>query len=516
MKKQHLKSMIAATLAAITIGGFQEIAAQNITGASTTNYVLKFTNTSGTTPTAGNSRIWDDGTKIGVGTTSPLVGFHSNVGVFRISDPASASRVFQISPNYGGLGEIPAGVLGLSAITSSGEGLSFIPTGGGQDGVKIATCVYNGSDWRSVWETKNISTSGNPSLYILKSGGTVGIQTTTPDAPLHVYNNNNSYSTTGHFEKYLSTTDFYARAVRGSAYGSSGSSNSYITGVFGEASGYCNNDYAFGVWGQAYNAKTNYGVYGETATDGCANSTNYAGYFNGNLGYTGTLVHVSDRKFKENIKNIENPLSIINALQPHTYTFKQNGEYASMRFSKAEQFGFIAQDLEKVLPQLVSENLHPAAFDKSGAKISDEVTYKGVDYVSLIPIMVAAMQEQQKQLKEKDVKLIELETKYEELLKKLDATGIVNPSGGTAAKLSQCAPNPFKEKTVIAYTVPSESSSATIYIYNLNGQQLKKYALSKGSGNIVINGDELIPGVYLYSLIIDNKEVSSKKMILTE
>jgi hypothetical protein len=56
-----------------------------------------------------------------------------------------------------------------------------------------------------------------------------------------------------------------------------------------------------------------------------------------------------------------------------------------------------------------------------------------------------------------------------------------------------------------------------ILIYNLNGEQLKKYTFSShGKQSIVINGNEFNAGSYYYTLIVDNKEVDTKKMILVK
>ena len=37
-----------------------------------------------------------------------------------------------------------------------------------------------------------------------------------------------------------------------------------------------------------------------------------------------------------------------------------------------------------------------------------------------------------------------------------------------------------------------------------------------GNGSVTINGGELSPGMYMYTLIVDGKEVDIRKMILTE
>ena len=52
----------------------------------------------------------------------------------------------------------------------------------------------------------------------------------------------------------------------------------------------------------------------------------------------------------------------------------------------------------------------------------------------------------------------------------------------------------------------------------MQGILVKSYNLStfKGKGKLTINGYELTPGMYFYSLIVNNKEIGTKKMILTD
>jgi trimeric autotransporter adhesin len=69
--KTIMKLLSAMIIAGISLPVL--VTAQNIQGASTTGYVLKFTNTSGVTPTAGNSVMYETGGVIGVGTTTPSV-----------------------------------------------------------------------------------------------------------------------------------------------------------------------------------------------------------------------------------------------------------------------------------------------------------------------------------------------------------------------------------------------------------------------------------------------------------
>ncbi len=84
-------------------------------------------------------------------------------------------------------------------------------------------------------------------------------------------------------------------------------------------------------------------------------------------------------------------------------------------------------------------------------------------------------------------------------------------------KLHQNSPNPFNHDTEIKMNIPSTSNSAKLFIYNVQGKQIKSInILDKGLVSTNIKGSELEPGIYLYSLIIDGQEISTKRMILTD
>jgi len=85
------------------------------------------------------------------------------------------------------------------------------------------------------------------------------------------------------------------------------------------------------------------------------------------------------------------------------------------------------------------------------------------------------------------------------------------------SELYQNDPNPFNEATKIRFRIPDKVINSVIYIYDLQGKQIKSYNVKeRGESFIMINGYELDPGIYLYTLIADGKEIGTKRMILTE
>lgn len=139
--------------------------------AQTQNYVAKFI--SGVPK---DSRIFDNGTSIGFGTSTPSFAFDSNLGYAKFSFPGAVNnRFFQIIPGYLGNGDIPAGAYISAGSNVSGEGLSLLPNGGGTLGVKLGAYVYAKNKWTSVWETQNENATSTPTLSLLKGGGWVNL-----------------------------------------------------------------------------------------------------------------------------------------------------------------------------------------------------------------------------------------------------------------------------------------------------------------------------------------------------
>ena len=86
-----------------------------------------------------------------------------------------------------------------------------------------------------------------------------------------------------------------------------------------------------------------------------------------------------------------------------------------------------------------------------------------------------------------------------------------------ASKLEQNQPNQFHQETVINYYLAEQANQATIFIYDMNGKQIESFNLQdKGNQSLTIQKNKLQAGMYYYSLIVNGKEIATKKMILTQ
>ena len=245
----------------------------------------------------------------------------------------------------------------------------------------------------------------------------------------------------------------------------------------------------------------------------------YAGYFNGSVYTTGSY-QSSDRSLKKNIRDLPDALSIINKLQPKMYEFRNDGNYAMLKLPQGEQLGLIAQDVEKILPQLVketsfdtrwSQNLN--AQDAEKAK-GETINYKTLNYTELIPLLIKGMQEQQAMIEKQNDKIAQLQS---QLNGTLASSSNESKQGAAGAYLLQNAPNPFNAETRISCSIPASVKTAYINIINADGVVVQAFAIAeRGSCTVSVKASPLAAGNYSYVLITDGKIADAKKMIVSK
>jgi hypothetical protein len=83
-------------------------------------------------------------------------------------------------------------------------------------------------------------------------------------------------------------------------------------------------------------------------------------------------------------------------------------------------------------------------------------------------------------------------------------------------KLSDARPNPAKDHTWIPFTLPDDVQNAQITIRNLVGTAVHTENLIPGSDRFRLNTSDLANGIYIYSLILDNQLVKSKRLVVAK
>ncbi len=101
----------------------------------------------------------------------------------------------------------------------------------------------------------------------------------------------------------------------------------------------------------------------------------------------------SDKRWKTNIVLIDNPLKKLQSINGYYYNWKNGTD-------KSTQVGVIAQEVEKVLPEIVS---------------TDDEGYKSLDYSKLAPLLIEAVKQQQQIISKQNEQILQLQKKIAEI-----------------------------------------------------------------------------------------------------
>jgi trimeric autotransporter adhesin len=146
----------------------------------------------------------------------------------------------------------------------------------------------------------------------------------------------------------------------------------------------------------------NYGYIGNST------SRIYQGYFN--FLTVNNFTNLSDQRIKENINPLTGALGKVLQLKGITYDFKKGfvfgeGIYSvekerELETGRKNKIGFIAQDVEKILPELV--------------KTDESSDLKSVDYIGVIPILVESVKELNQKVETLEDRIAKLEALLQE------------------------------------------------------------------------------------------------------
>ena len=102
---------------------------------------------------------------------------------------------------------------------------------------------------------------------------------------------------------------------------------------------------------------------------------------------TNGTINTSDARDKENIQPIEYGMETIMKLKPVSFKWKNS-------FEKNTKLGLIAQDLQKVIPEVVVDK-EWVSNEENNNKTQQPAARLGVYYSDIIPVLIKGMQEQQ-------------------------------------------------------------------------------------------------------------------------
>lgn len=299
----------------------------------------------------------------------------------------------------------------------------------------------------------------------------------------------------------------------------------YGLGRKGTSSNALSNTVSYGVAGyfpgcDGTQLSSGYAVYGyapSNVSGGCFGNS-YAGFFEGNMHYTGTMSGPSDEMLKINPQPIDSGLAWIKRMKPEYYTFATD-KYPTLNLSSGVHYGLIAADLARILPDLVIPITSPPIYDSLGNKIGDAVHYSGINYIELIPVLINAV-------KELDGKVDLLQSKLNSCCVTGQTNSGIDPEGNGIAHqtvelrnlkliyLGQNIPNPYSNQTSIPYYIPNDVSNAVITFYDHLGRIISFVEIiGRGEGQLTTLTSNLEDGTYLYSLVADEILIDTKKMV---
>jgi hypothetical protein len=302
-----------------------------------------------------------------------------------------------------------SGTLGVTGITTVAAGSAALPS------IVSTTGTADTGQWFPAADTIAYSTTGTERVRITSTGN-VGIGTSSPSGRLHVsggyagfeYNSGGTYPSYNtwygaigtNFQGGASYLDFWntvgsgfqwhiqtAASTQSSAM-TIDSNGSLLVGTTSASSRLTikqSSDASAGGLTLVRQANTNNWQAVVASTNDLYliyNGTD-RGYFSNS---TGAYTSISDKRLKENIFKIPYGLNSVLALNPVQY---------NMIGHEANQLGFIAQEVQEIIPESVSEMM--------GGNL-------GMDKSSIIPVLVKAIQEQQAIIETLTARITALET----------------------------------------------------------------------------------------------------------
>lgn len=266
-----------------------------------------------------------------------------------------------------------------------------------------------------------------------------------------------------------------------------------------------------------------------------ASNSNFV--FNTNLRVNGVDI-TSDARLKENVQSLQNPLDLLSHVSGVTYNYKLSeiNKYREPDKSKfteeqsiqenasdmqtsmdaasiekanrdkqlqnvidrkeaeeasRKRMGFLAQDVEKVLPELVK---------------TDEDGVKSIDYIGFIPLLVESINEMRLTIQEQQNEIEMLQSLLSvETKSTLRSTSTGNPDMVEFAKLYNRA------GASVSYTLPSTFSNAYLQVFDISGRVVKKITLTIANDIVDINPSEIGYGTFVYALYVDGQKADTLK-----
>jgi hypothetical protein len=341
--------------------------------------------------------------------------------------------------------------------------------------------------------------------FKMNSAGFVGIGTTTPASRLHIVGNSTFTATTSAI-----TSAAYIRGNNGYSLATTPEYTWYNndqTGLFHPSS----NVIGFSSGGAEKFRVTTEGieVAAPTAWARCiavkATNANSVGFHMRYNNVDNFYVHAtgyiysqgqflgSDKNIKKNIETIKDPMKLLEKINGVTFNWNYPEEVKEMN-TDVLNYGFIAQNIEEVIPSLV---------------ITATNGFKAVNYDGIIPVLVECVKKQEGVIADLTDKLEE-NTQYTYFVhsRLMENAPIEN------YQLKSVRPNPASDNVSVDYVIPGDCKNCEIRMFDLTGIQVLADKLSGSGSSVNLDTSSVLSGTYLISLIVDGRVVAAQRLVI--
>ena len=270
-----------------------------------------------------------------------------------------------------------------------------------------------------------------------------------------------------------------------------------------------------------------------------ASNSNFV--FNTNLVVNGVNI-TSDVRLKDNIQSIEDPLGTLSQIDGVSYTYRlseiqearepeeavfsgtSNSEISisgatsstdntavtakDVEYQRLQQeidqreaaeanrrrIGFLAQDIQKVLPELVQTN---------------EKGIMSIDYTGFIPLIVESLKQMQQTIQDQQKEIETLQS-----LLPAETKSMFRSTSNEEVSVVEGAKLFNRAGASVSYTLPSTYNTADLKIFDISGKLLKKVVLTGNNSIVEINPSEIGLGTFVYTLFVDNKKADILKKFI--
>jgi 6-pyruvoyl-tetrahydropterin synthase len=242
-------------------------------------------------------------------------------------------------------------------------------------------------------------------------------------------------------------------------------------------------------------------IYDNGTEVGIGTSTPAAGWeleVNGDIKCV-SLWATSDAKFKKDITPLKNANDIISKLQGVTYNWRTE-EFKEKKFTNENQIGFIAQEVQKVLPAAVTK-------DANGDF--------AINYIEIIPVLTEAMKEQNATIENQNSKIENLENQLAEIKAMLSNGNKSNLNTHTqiANNNIKIYPNPIRNNNLNIEMYTHNEGSIWITISDMQGKEVARKQFTtcaNCTNNLTFDLPQLSNGNYHVSIVAEGQITTEK------